>query len=123
MGRDNDQSLFPHLERTLDSWSMKRAPSGDRQSSEGIPENETRTSFQEVLIPPVGDLQLPRNIMERGDRMGTSSFGIVKLPDQAGAFRSVAPVHHWIYGHAAIQRDCGFSGCSPHGSSVFMARI
>ena len=44
--------------------------------SRGTRENETSTSFQDVVIPPDGDLQLLRNIVKRGDKMGTRSFRI-----------------------------------------------
>lgn len=37
---------------------------------------KTTTRVQDVLLSPDGDLQLPRNILKRGDRMGTSTFQI-----------------------------------------------
>jgi hypothetical protein len=40
---------------------------------------KTRTSFQDVLIAPDGDLQLLRNIVKRGDRMGTSASRVAQL--------------------------------------------
>lgn len=85
---------------------------------------KTRTSFLDVLIPPDGDLQLPRNILKRGDRMGTSDFRVVQLIDPASAFHSVAPVHHGCDGDSPIQLNRWFSSrntCS--STSVHAARL
>ena len=67
----------------------------------------------QLRIPSSGDLQLLGNIVKRGDKMETSAFRIAQLLDPAGAYRSVAPVHHG--GHADFSADiqnviCHFEG-------------